>query len=128
MEKIGGKGKNTVCPTEHVEQSRVVSWCRAQYGPKSIFAIPNTGKMSYGAVNHFRTEGRSSGVPDLFIPGRHGIFLGLFIEMKRERGGVTSQEQAEWIEALKLAGYYACVCRGFDEAVRVISEYKKVGL
>jgi hypothetical protein len=122
VEKIGGTGRK--CPTEHVEQSRVVQWCRAKYGSKSIFAIPNAGKMSYGAVNHFKSEGRTSGVPDLFIPGRHGCFLGLFIEMKREYGSVTSPEQMEWIEALKNVGYYACICRGFDEAVKVISDYK----
>jgi hypothetical protein len=125
VEKIGGTSKKSTCPTEHIEQSRVVQWCRAQYGSKSIFAIPNAGKMSYGSVNHFKSEGRTSGVPDLFIPGRNGVFLGLFIEMKREHGSVTSFEQLEWIEALNRIGYLACVCKGFDEAKETIQKYKE---
>jgi len=45
----------------------------------------------------------------------------LFIEMKREKLGKVSVEQAEWINALnKVPGVVAVVCRGFDAAKQVI--------
>ena len=56
------------------------------------------------------------GVPDLFVPA-----WGLWIEMKRTKGGVVSVEQADWIEYLQGLGYAAVVCRVCDEA-KVVSE------
>ena len=48
----------------------------------------------------------------------------IFIEMKRVKGGVLSQVQKEWLEALnKCNGVSAYVCKGFDEAKIVIDKH-----
>jgi hypothetical protein len=48
---------------------------------------------------------------------------GLFLELKRRKGGVTSPEQRDWIARLGAAGYDVRVCRGWDEARRAIEDY-----
>ena len=41
--------------------------------------------------------------------------------MKREKGGVVSQEQKDWIQTLNLVeGTRAQVAKGFDEAKEII--------
>ena len=49
---------------------------------------------------------------------------GFFIEMKSEKGKV-SEMQKEWIIELKLQGYRALVCYGWEEAANDITEYLK---
>ena len=102
--------------TEHEEQSLFVQWFRREYPGVRIFAIPNGEQRSPSVACRLKTEGVSRGVPDLFVPA-----WGLWIEMKRTKGGVVSVEQADWIEYLQGLGYAAVVCRGCDEA-KVVSE------
>lgn len=68
-------------------------------------------------------QGVKPGVPDLFIPRAAGKYHGLFIEMKREKGGKLSIAQAEWIALLRKEGYAARVCAGFDAARQTIERY-----
>ncbi len=63
--------------------------------------------------------GVSSGVPDYLIVFPHKI---IFIELKREKGGVLSQSQKVWIDALNKASTEAYVCKGFTEAKEVIDQ------
>lgn len=60
-------------------------------------------------------------------------YCGLFIELKRPiRKGyskpVISPEQKEWLEYLNAVGYYAIVCYGCEEAIKIISNYLKIPL
>ena len=59
---------------------------------------------------------------------RHTWYWGLAIEMKREKGGVVSDEQQAWIDGLNNSGYKAVVCRGYDEAIKTITEYLGEGV
>jgi hypothetical protein len=52
--------------------------------------------------------------------------MGLFIEMKRTKGGRTSEEQREWIAELNKAGYRAVVCKGWEEARDEIMKYLSI--
>lgn len=48
----------------------------------------------------------------------------LFIEMKRVKGGVVSENQKKWLESLnKVGNVQAFVCKGFYEAKKVIDTY-----
>ena len=47
----------------------------------------------------------------------------MFREMKRQKGGVVSEEQKVMIDKLNEVGYYATICKGCDEAVREIKGY-----
>ena len=72
-----------------------------------------------------KAEGMRSGVPDLFLPVARKGYHGMFIELKRRRGGVVSKDQQQWIDDLREQGYHAIVCRGFDEAKEQLTEYLK---
>ena len=42
------------------------------------------------------------------------------IEMKRRKGGVTSENQKKWIKTLNEAGIQTVVCKGCDAAIEFI--------
>lgn len=108
-------------PLEEVEQRNVVIYCT--YAGIPVFAIPNGGSRDRREAARLTAQGVKPGVPDLFIPRAAGRFHGLFIEMKREKGGKISQHQAEWIALLRREGYAAYACPGFDNARMVIEKY-----
>ncbi len=47
----------------------------------------------------------------------------MFIELKADKKGYASKEQKEWIEKLNSRGYYAVVCKGFEDAIDEITRY-----
>jgi VRR-NUC domain len=112
-------------PTEHEEQCKVIEWCDQDPIAKKIFAIPNGSHKSPATAAKFKREGLRPGVPDLFLPVARRGFHGLFIEMKRTKGSVISDDQGKWIVQLGLDGYSCWVCRGADEAISVIQDYLK---
>ena len=120
-------------PTEHLIQTTVVAWFDRAF-PKyrgRLFAIPNgahlAGNPAYRAkqMHKLKAEGLRVGVPDLMLPVVTNRHAGLFIEMKREKGSRTSQEQKDWMQYLNDAGYKALICKGTDDAIEAIKEYLK---
>lgn len=127
--------------TEHQEQVEVIRYwerlCEKIVNPKTgklvykkeqLFAIPNGGRRSgrngFGMVQ----EGLRKGVPDLFLAvvGRDGWELkepGLFIEMKRTKGGVVSEDQKKMLEILDDEGYITVVAYGATQAIEAINSY-----
>lgn len=78
-------------------------------------------RLPIGVIRKRVRMGYGKGVPDYLIIVNNHI---LFIEMKREKGGVVSPEQKEWIEILNaVAGVKAYVCRGATEAINLVEEY-----
>ena len=63
------------------------------------------------------------GFPDLFLPIPIAKWHGLFIELKRIKGGVVSPEQKDWIAFLQEQGYGAVVCKGWLEARNTLVDY-----
>jgi len=111
-------GGDTLLNSEHVEQRNFVSWFRQTYRPVRIFAIPNGGHRSKAAAAALKLEGVSAGVPDLYVPA-----WGLWVEMKRAKGGRLSDRQKDWIEYLEGIGHTVLVCHGFDDAVAQVNNY-----
>jgi hypothetical protein len=109
---------NEIIPSEHCEQRDLVRWFRRKYGPVRIFAIPNGGYRSMTAAAKFKAEGVSAGVLDLFVPAWR-----LWVEMKRQKGGRLSPEQADWIEYLESLGYTCLVCPGSQNAQAQIEAF-----
>ena len=116
------------CPTEHSEQVALVEWwsmyARWKSLPASLLmAIPNGGARNAITGAMLKAEGVRAGVPDLFlaVPTKSGH--GLWIEMKRQKGGVVSDEQKAAMAALEDQGYVCTVCKGWKEARRAISDY-----
>ncbi len=112
-------------PTEHAEQVTLVQWFDAAYPQYAgrLFAIPNGGWRAKAQAIKLQLEGVRSGVPDLFLPvpanGKHG----LFIEMKRTKGGRLTPEQREWLKYLCDAGYAGHCCAGFESARKAVELY-----
>ena len=113
---VGGSLLNS----EHLEQVRLVSWFRRNYPGVRVFAIPNGGHRGASQGAALKAEGVQAGVPDLFVPA-----WGMWIEMKREAGGVVSPVQRDWIQYLESIGHRVIVGRGFEDAKRQIESVKK---
>jgi len=107
-------------PSEHLEQVRLVSWFRRSYPGVRVFAVPNGGGRSMAQGASLKAEGVTPGVPDLCIPAWN-----LWVEMKRETGGVVSPVQRDWIAYLESIGHRVIVGRGFEDAKRQIEDVKK---
>lgn len=105
-------------PTEHEEQRELVRWFRQTWPGVRIFAIPNGGARSPATAGRLKVEGVSSGVPDLFIPA-----WGLWVEMKRSKGGSLSAEQKDWIAYLESVRFWCIVGKGAEDAKAKISAF-----
>ena len=105
----------------------LMAWARMQsnYLPalRWLAAVPNGGWRNRVTAARLKAEGVSPGVPDLMLLYPCGGFHGLFIELKRKRGGQVSQEQHVWIDYLNSVGFLALVCKGEEEARLAILRY-----
>lgn len=93
-----------------------------------LFAIHNQGHGDAIRGARARAEGVKAGVPDLMLPvpvfvSNELRYLGLFIELKKRKGGVVSSEQKDWLNFLEVSGYYPIVCHGWREAADTIKLY-----
>lgn len=70
-----------------------------------------TYTTSWAAKRKNTSEGVKSGVPDYIVITKDKV---LFIELKREKGGVVSEEQKLWISNLEGKTTVASVCKGFE--------------
>lgn len=111
-------------PTEEQEQMAFVQWLALKH--IDHFRVPNeTFTKSWNQKRKNKALGVSSGVPDLFVilPKPYNRLVA--IEMKRIKGGVTSESQKIWLHKLNAARVEAVVCKGCDEAIEFINS--KIG-
>lgn len=117
--------------TEAHEQAAVIRWFNLQHPHLAgrLVASANGAYLHGNArsrsirASHMIAQGMAPGFPDLFLPVPCGEKHGLFIEMKREKGGVVSSKQMDWIMWLSDKGYESNICCGFDEAKDVLTMY-----
>ena len=114
-------------PTESVEQQCLFRWAALSVGKYPevalLYHIPNGGSRGKAEAGRFKAEGVKSGVPDICLPVARGEYHGLYIELKRRKGGRLSVNQRIWIDELRRQGYCATVCNGWEQAVAVIVAY-----
>lgn len=98
--------------------TRFRSRARMQCPAVRIVAVPNAAKRGQKALNSLRREGAAFGFPDIMClwPGRGAAF----IEFKREKGGIVSANQSEWIERLHRLGFPATVSNDPDHALQFL--------
>jgi hypothetical protein len=114
-------------PTEAQEQTTLFQWAEysAQKWPelRLMHHIANGGSRNAIEARNLRRQGVKAGVPDIFLPCARNGFHGLYIELKRQKGGRVSVDQKKMLLALNEQGYKAVVCNGWEEARNTITEY-----
>jgi hypothetical protein len=118
-------GVDYLCPTEDAEQRHLVNLLARVRPDVLFFSVPNGGWRNKVTAAKLKATGVRPGVPDLVIPEPRRGYHGLFIELKRSKGGQVSQYQKQWLASLRAKGYKAEVCAGADAAWDVITEYLK---
>lgn len=117
-------------PTELQEQIALFKWAGLMLGRwpelQWLYHVSNEGKRSLILGSLMKRAGLKSGVPDLCLPVARYPYHGLYIEMKRRKGGRLTQNQSEWLEGLKQQGYKTMRCDGWEPAAQAILEYLKI--
>jgi hypothetical protein len=117
-------------PLESVEQTCLFRWAQMEEAAYPdlhwLHHIPNGGTRNKREAAQLKMQGVKPGVSDICLPVPCGGYHGLYIELKRIRGGRTSDEQKEWLEGFKKRGYFATECKGWVEATEVIMKYLKL--
>ena len=125
--------KAKAIPTEREESMKIMAWARLMVstGQEPRLSLLRCGfeglRLSMGVRMQMKRQTVSTGWPDLFlaVPRNVGHYqlCGLFIELKRLKGGSVSAEQAIMIGDLNSLGYKAIMCRGADHAISEIKRY-----
>ena len=115
--------------TENQEQALIFEWAalmERKYPELALLhSIPNGGYRPPKTAAILKATGVKSGVPDICLPVPRGEHHGLYIELKRRKGGTLSANQRIWLNALSEQGHMAVCCKGADEAIRTIERYLK---
>lgn len=111
------------CPTEDAEQMAVV----AELTKRGIPFWHTNNEIwtsSWKQKGRSKAMGTQSGIPDLFVcfPGQ---LVG--IEMKRQKGGVVSDNQKYWAQIIEQCNIPVWVAHGYDEAMEVVAKYEHLG-
>jgi len=85
---------------------------RANHPEALVFAIPNGGFRNKLTAARLKAEGVLAGASDLFVSEPRLGYHGLYVEMKRTRGGRVSPKQAKFGKRALARGYAAIVCAG----------------
>jgi hypothetical protein len=121
-----------IMPTERHEHDKVVSWARLMVstGQEPRLRFLRSGfeglRLTMGVRMQVKRQSIATGWPDLFlaVPQRYPVpYHGLFLELKRLKGGSVSSEQAIMLGDLQSLGYKAIVCKGSDAAINEIKRY-----
>lgn len=105
-------------PLEKDEQKRLCKWLKENKIGHFATGLGVKLGLDVKYVASLKSQGHYSGIPDLVVLLGNGKIC--FIELKRQKGGVVSEEQKKWIDYLNNNGYPAKVCKGCDEAIKFI--------
>ena len=137
MSRVAPKKTTMPIQSEYDAQKAVFEWAEKMESKYPELWLLNGSlngvRLTMGQAVKAKKAGMKKGFPDIFFPlsmialnadgGRAGIWCGLFIELKKEKGGRATPEQKEWLNELKNQGYYTCICKGKEAAIRVITQY-----
>ena len=119
-------------PLEAVEQQAFAEWLEWQ-GLKHTAIVNETYTKSWKQKLKNKRAGLNPGLSDMLVlirpsESKDGEGYTLYIEMKRQKGGVQSADQKEWereLNGLNVPNIQYYLCKGCDEAVKVVSHYLK---
>ncbi len=112
---------------ESAMQRRLINWWAVAHMAFNVpehllLSIPNGGRRDAITGAMLKKEGARKGACDLLLLQKRGTWGALLIEMKTPVGRV-SPEQVEFMGDSFKAGYYVQLCRSYEEATQVITEY-----
>lgn len=107
---------------EALIQFHVIRYVNFAYPDMLYCASAGGVRTGFKQAVKMKRTGYVKGFPDMMFLEPVGKHLGLFIELKTEKG-VLSKEQKDWLKQLNKRGYLACCCYGFDDAKEVIDKY-----
>ena len=114
-------------PSEEQEQEQIFQWMRIAQGAEPdlgmLYAIPNGGFRTPATAARLKATGVRAGVPDMCLPVPRGKYHGLYIELKKKKGGTVSAAQKSWLLMLERQGYKCSVCHGAEAAIDLIKAY-----
>ena len=117
----------TYVPTEAAEQRKLLDWCRLHEHRwpclALLYHVPNGTNKHITYARDQKRQGLKAGVPDLCLPVPRGVHHGLYIELKRIKGGKVSPQQAWWHQQLRTQGYRCVVALGWEAAREEIEAY-----
>jgi len=100
---------------EDAGQAAFVKWFELEFGSgpnkKRLCTNPNERRCSFLEGERLNAMGRSTGVPDVFIPGYF-----LYLEFKQNEKSPISAAQLSWHDYLRTEGYSVLVVYGAKDA------------
>ena len=123
-------------PTEQQECELLFQWAHVTkfQGTRLselLIMIPNGAYLGADArqraitMAKLKRSGFKAGVFDylLPIPSRPLLSPGLWVEMKRQKLGVVSDDQLKFMTLMQRLGWMTTICKGFDHAQQSITKY-----
>lgn len=111
---------------EHQEAVALMEWKRTQLANhpdlKFLYAIPNGGDRNPIVAARIAAEGTVAGVSDYHLPVARGGHIGLYLELKEPKGR-PSQDQLDWLDAVRSKGHAGVVAYGWVQAAAFLLWY-----
>lgn len=116
--------------SEDTEQMHVCNWATWNVNRypelKWLYHIPNGGSRNKAEATKLKYMGVKAGVSDLHLPYAKGVYIGLYIEMKYDKGR-HQDSQVEFLRDMANNGHYVATCYTADDAIKVLEEYLNLG-
>jgi hypothetical protein len=118
-------------------QSQLSRYIRLQY-PNVVFTSESSGlRVAIGVAVKMKNQRSDHKLPDMIILESNEKYNGLIIELKKNRAEIYKKDgtlkKSEHVEKqrktlllLKLQGYMAVFCCGFEDAKNVVDYYMSV--
>jgi hypothetical protein len=109
---------------ETIEQIKLCDWLLAKTN-LPFYHFPLEGKRSLANASILKRMGMKSGVSDLFIPRKYGIYSGLWLELKVGKNKPTPMQTA-FLDKMIAEGYMAVCVWGSDAAIEFIKTFYEI--
>lgn len=119
--KVKKKWVSPTCPTEQDEHFVAAAWLRKMNIPHHH--SPNGGYRNPIEAAKFKRLGTQPGFPDFWIPLMRKGYGGLYIELKRQHGGVLSEHQKYWRDLSLREGYAWYEAKGASQLMEIVKNY-----
>lgn len=115
--------------SEQKSQEYIFSWAATQEklipSLKLLNGSLNGVRLTIGNAVKAKRGGLKKGHPDIQWPVARGKWIGLYIELKKESGGILSPEQKAWLSDLTKEKHLAVCIHGHKKSIELIKAYSR---